>query len=145
MRLQVRRTHVWSSSYLVYRYLWPNLEAAAREATENRADSSRCVLDVGCGHKPYSDMFPGFTYIGVNNSLEDASPDIVANAECLPLATQSFDIVLCTQVLEHVPRPGRLLGECRRVLRPEGWLLLSAPFYWPIHEEPFDFFRFTKY
>jgi SAM-dependent methyltransferase len=145
MRLKARRARIWSQSYLVYRYLWPNLEAAAHQATRDLPSDSRVVLDIGCGHKPYGDLFPDCTHIGINNSTADASPDIVADAASLPIASASIDMVFCTQVLEHVPRPWLLLGECRRVLRPGGWLLLSAPFYWPIHEEPFDFFRFTRY
>jgi len=52
---------------------------------------------------------------------------------------------VATQVIEHVPHPQKMMMECGRVLKPGGYLILSGPFYWPLHEEPFDFYRFTKY
>jgi SAM-dependent methyltransferase len=145
VRLNVRRARFWSSSYLTYRYLWPNLVAAITEAKSQLPSSDRIVLDVGCGNKPYADLFEDCAYFGVNYSTADANPDIVANAMFLPIASQAVDLVFCSQVIEHVQRPWRLVEECFRVLRPGGWLVLSAPFYWPLHEEPHDYFRFTRY
>ncbi len=49
------------------------------------------------------------------------------------------------QVLEHLTEPSKMLGEAFRVLHPGGWLLLSAPMTWRHHEEPLDFFRYTRY
>ena len=57
----------------------------------------------------------------------------------------SFEAVVCTEVLEHVLRPGKVLEEFVRVLAPGGRLCLTVPFAWPLHEEPFDFYRYTKY
>jgi SAM-dependent methyltransferase len=145
VRLKVRRARLWNESYLTYRYMWPNLEAAVREAKQNLPSGARRVLDIGCGHKPYADLFADCQHIGLNNTTQDASPDLVADAMRLPIASQSIDLVFCTQVLEHVARPWILLNECFRVLRPGGWLVLSAPCYWPLHEEPYDFYRYTRY
>jgi SAM-dependent methyltransferase len=61
------------------------------------------------------------------------------------LACERFDIVFCTQVIEHVPDPGALVEETFRVLRPGGFLVLTGPFWWPLHEEPHDYHRFTRY
>ena len=130
---------------MVYHYLWPNLAAAVEEAKRQLPSKARIVLDVGCGNKPYADLFNDCTYIGANYSTIDADPDIVADAMQLPIAAQTVDLVFCSQVIEHVPRPWKLVEECFRVLRPGGWLVLSAPFYWPLHEEPHDYFRFTRY
>ena len=63
----------------------------------------------------------------------------------LPIRDQSVDIVFATQVIEHVTQPHVMIRECKRILRPNGFLILSGPFFWPLHEEPHDFFRFTKY
>lgn len=85
------------------------------------------VLDVGCGSKPYAGLFDGRArrYLGV-----DLAPgpevDVVGPAEALPFGDGSFDVVLCSQVLEHVERPGRVLAELHRVLRPGGIVLLST-------------------
>lgn len=145
MRLKVRQARPWNASYLVYRSMWPNLEAAVLEAKRQLPSTRRRVLDIGCGHKPYADLFADCEYLGLNNSHDDANPDVVGDATRLPIASGSIDLVFCTQVLEHVSRPWELLQECRRVIGPGGWLVLSAPFYWPIHEAPHDFFRFTRY
>jgi len=145
VRLRKRQAHIWSQSFLVYRYLWPNLESAVMEAKRSFPSTERRVLDIGCGHKPYADLFAGCVHVGINNTTADASPDVVADATSLPIASQSIDLVFCTQVLEHVPHPSKLLQECRRVLKAGGWLILSAPFYWPLHEEPHDYYRYTSY
>ena len=63
----------------------------------------------------------------------------------LPIRDESVDIVFATQVIEHVRNPHLMVRECRRILRLNGYLILSGPFFWPLHEEPYDFFRFTKY
>ena len=70
---------------------------------------------------------------------------IVGDAQALGLAGASFDIVLCTEMLEHVPEPQRAVDEMWRVLKPGGLLLLTTRFLFPIHDAPHDYFRFTKY
>jgi SAM-dependent methyltransferase len=57
----------------------------------------------------------------------------------------SFDIVLCNQVLEHVFNPNEFLSEISRVLKTNGTLLLTVPFIWDEHEQPFDYARYTTY
>jgi SAM-dependent methyltransferase len=145
VRLRNRSVHVWSGSYLTYRYLWPNLEAAVMRAKGKLPSDSRVVLDVGCGNRPYADLFADCEYIGLNYSAQDACPDVIADAMKLPIATGTIDLVFCTQVLEHLAKPWRFLEECHRVLRSGGWIVLSAPLYWPLHEEPHDYFRYTRY
>ena len=71
--------------------------------------------------------------------------DIIGSLQDLPVADASFDAVLCTQVLEHVADPLAVLSELRRVTRPGGQLLLTVPLVWPLHEEPYDFFRYTPH
>jgi SAM-dependent methyltransferase len=147
-RLTQRRLRLAARSYLTHRALWAALErhvAAARMTLAARADTPPVVLDLGCGHKPYADLFAGYQHVGVNLDAIDASPDLIANAAALPLAEACIDLVFCTQVLEHVPEPAALLAEAARVLRPGGVLVLSAPFYWPLHEEPHDYLRFTPH
>lgn len=135
-----------SRTYLVYRALWPPLaEAALRAIAECGAKRQPLVIDVGCGEKPYADFFEGARYLGLNYGTDDASPDIVGDAQRLPLKNDCADIVFSTQVIEHVPYPEKLVGEAFRVLKPGGILLLTGPFYWPLHEEPHDFYRFTRY
>jgi len=145
-RLQQRKNSVLSRAYLVYRALWPLLVDAARIAiSECGANGQPLVLDVGCGEKPYADSFQGARYVGLNYGVDDASPDIVGDAQELPFRSNCADIVFSTQVIEHVPHPEKLVREAFRVLRPGEILLLTGPFYWPLHEEPHDYYRFTRY
>ena len=108
-----------------------------------------CLLDVGCGKKPYENLFTNVTqYVGIDltSTIHGQSRiDVFATSLALPFKDQSVDSVLCTEVLEHVPDPRRALQEIHRVTKPGGGLLLTVPLSEQLHEEPFDFYRFTKY
>jgi SAM-dependent methyltransferase len=69
--------------------------------------------------------------------------DVWGDGNALPFATGSADCVLLSEVLEHVPRPENLLREAARVLRPGGRVLLTVPFMAPLHQLPYDYWRFT--
>lgn len=69
----------------------------------------------------------------------------MGSLEAIPVADGSFDAALSTQVLEHVPDPARVLCELYRVLSPGSSLCLTAPLVWQLHEEPYDFYRYTSY
>jgi SAM-dependent methyltransferase len=72
--------------------------------------------------------------------------DVAADlANPLPFGEDTFDTVLATDILEHVPRPEALMNEIARVLRTDGYLVLSVPFFYWIHEEPHDYYRFTEF
>ena len=71
--------------------------------------------------------------------------DVWGDALKLPFAAATMDTVLCNEVLEHVPEPSQLFAEAARVLRPGGVLLLTTPQVWGLHEEPWDFYRYTRY
>lgn len=106
------------------------------------------VLDIGCGEKPYAYLFRWNYYVGVDlpsNSIQSGVVDAYASGLALPFASEVFDTVICSEVLEHVPDPGQLFIEARRVLRRGGHLLLTTPQTWGLHEEPHDYFRYTKY
>ncbi len=107
------------------------------------------VLDIGCGTKPYRRLFPAAVpYFGTETNrtfTPGSEADVTAFGEALPFRTGAFDAVLCTEVLEHVPEPSAFLGEVRRVIAPGGALLLTTPQTWGLHEEPYDFYRYTKY
>lgn len=104
------------------------------------------LLDIGCGSRPYRGLFRGISrYVGVDLPAPGVRADAYADGLRLPFRDQSFDAVLCNEVLEHVRRPERLLSEAARLLRPEGVLILTTPQVWGLHHEPCDFFRYTKY
>lgn len=72
--------------------------------------------------------------------------DIVADIQCMPqILDKSFDSIICTQVLEHVPNPFLAINELYRILRPGGALFLTVPFLNNLHMEPYDYWRFTEH
>ncbi|WP_414661862.1 class I SAM-dependent methyltransferase [Horticoccus sp. 23ND18S-11] len=131
-------SHVY---YLHLRTLFPAIIDCAQLAHGD-------LLDIGCGNKPYEQHFkPSITsYTGCDVIQSSANKvDIICPATDIPLPERSFDTVLCTQVLEHVAEPRRVIAESFRLLRKNGTMLLTCPMYWPLHEEPFDFFRYTTH
>jgi SAM-dependent methyltransferase len=139
-----RLTHAQTSwrdaDYLSKRVMIADLLEARRFARGR-------LLDVGCGNKPYLEMFAAHVrdYIGLDPDHQHSRPDVVADVSCLPFPDASFDTVLTTQVIEHVPEPSRMMAEISRILAPGGHLILTAPQYWRLHEIPHDYYRFTKY
>lgn len=104
------------------------------------------LLDVGCGNQPYAAWHrPLVDTVVAADVAPVASLDAVAAAGRLPFRSGCFDTVLSTQVLEHVEDPQRAVAEAHRVLRPHGHLIVTVPFLYPVHEEPYDFQRFTHY
>jgi ubiquinone/menaquinone biosynthesis C-methylase UbiE len=108
------------------------------------------LLDIGCGTKPYQDLLHHYVteHVGIDQegTLHDKSNiDLFGTAYQIPAEDASFDSVICTAVLEHLEEPELALRECYRVLKSGGMAIYSAPFIWHLHEEPRDFYRFSKY
>jgi SAM-dependent methyltransferase len=107
------------------------------------------VLDAGAGDAPYAELFAHCQYLTADwpQSVHAGGrqADILASLEALPVPDAGFGAVVCTEVLEHIAEPGDVLAELARVLAPGGRLCLTVPFAWPLHEEPFDFYRYTPY
>jgi SAM-dependent methyltransferase len=102
--------------------------------------SDALTLDVGCGSAPYASLYP--KRIGVDLKAH-RGVQVCADVSQLPFADGTFDVVLCTEVLEHVPNPPAAVRELHRVLRRGGKCLLSTRFAYPIHDEV-DYYRFTR-
>ena len=108
------------------------------------------VLDLGCGDQPFYKYIKDQVeeYVAVDHPDTPHSKeniDFFATAYELPFEDNHFDVVLLTQVIEHLESPEKGLTEINRVLKANGKLILSWPFLYPIHEAPRDFFRYTKY
>lgn len=107
------------------------------------------LLDVGCGTKPYRSLFAVDAYIGLDIDSETShkrgGADYLYDGNTFPFADASFDSILCNQVLEHVFNPDEFLGEIVRVLKPGGKLLLTVPFVWDEHEQPYDYARYSSF
>ncbi len=113
-----------------------------------RPNGAGRLLDLGAGTKPYEllyrDFFSDCTSVDVPQSPHDTSSvDVMASADDLPFAAESFDCVLATEVLEHCPDPAAVVREIARVLRPGGRAFVTTPFLVPLHEMPWDFYRYT--
>jgi SAM-dependent methyltransferase len=108
------------------------------------------VLDVGCGQKPYQSLFPATEYVGMDVEISghnhaDEQIDVYYDGILFPFEDHSFDSIICNQVLEHVATPCVTLSEIHRVLKPQGYVLLTVPFLADEHEQPFDFYRYTSF
>lgn len=117
---------------------------AAWLAQEARAGSGPYrVLDVGCGPKPYYPFFAerASEYVGVD--VEDPAAELQGAVEALPVEDASFDVVLCTQVLEHCDDPAQAVRELRRVTAPGGRVLASTHGTQVYHPAPNDHWRWT--
>jgi len=117
------------------------LEAEARRAAKDFGSYS--ALDVGCGPKPYYPFFAPFAepYVGVD--VKDAAAELEGTAESIPVEDGSFDVVLCTQVLEHADDPAAAVRELRRVTAAGGRVLASTHGVQVYHPNPDDYWRWT--
>ncbi len=105
------------------------------------------VLDIG-GKKinkrgrfrPPVDKVETWEYLNIDESTE---PDYLCSAEHIPVDDNSFDILLLTEILEHLENPEVVLKECFRVLKKGGKLIATMPFLYPVHADPYDFQRWT--
>jgi SAM-dependent methyltransferase len=104
--------------------------------------SEDLILDVGSGAQ--SVIPPSYKKIEIDISPKH-KPEIVGSAVEIPFKELSIDHICCSWVYEHVEEPAKVLLEFQRVLKPGGYLYLTANFVWHLHEEPRDFFRFTQY
>lgn len=103
------------------------------------------VLDAGSGDgERYKNLFKFDKYITLDIDSSYGA-DIVGSVENIPSESGSFDSVISTQVLEHTKNPKKAAEEFYRVLKPCGYCLITVPQLNELHEEPRDYFRFTKY
>ncbi|NEQ49246.1 MAG: class I SAM-dependent methyltransferase [Leptolyngbya sp. SIO3F4] len=109
------------------------------------------LLDLGCGNVPlyeaYKDFVDDVTCVDWSNTFHknqflDHECDLT---EPLPLETETFDTIICSDVLEHLPNPENLWEEMYRVLNQDGKALINVPFFYWIHEAPYDYHRYTCY
>lgn len=107
------------------------------------------LLDIGCGSKPYEDLFKVKKYVGLDidskTSRDKKKADFFYKGKKFPLKSACFDSVICSEVIEHVFDPDYFLKETNRVLKKNGRLLISAPFIWDEHEQPYDYARYSSF
>jgi len=109
------------------------------------------ILDFGCGdlrYKKYSDQTNNYIGLDVKNSGFDTNKkkyDILFDGKKIPFENKKFDLILMTEVLEHLETVEETLLEIHRVLKVSGKLLITTPFIWPEHMKPYDFQRYTSF
>ncbi|MBI2415262.1 MAG: class I SAM-dependent methyltransferase [Candidatus Kerfeldbacteria bacterium] len=136
------KTHpqIWEWDYL-------GMKPLLREITQftHSLPGSYRLLDLGCGSKPYRSLFKGATeYIGLD-IVPGPQVDIVGEAWHLPFPDASFDVLITTQVFEHTMKLTETMAEIRRVVKPGGYIFISAPFAFQEHGAPYDYWRFTQF
>ncbi len=139
-RQKKARRYLWSPDYLSSRTLFPALQHGIQKF-------NGLVLDLGCGNQPYQAWFAqhNIQVIGFDPDLVDSQPQVVGLGQRLPFADETFAGVFSAQTLEHVAEPWTMMAEISRVLKPQGYLVLSAPQAWRVHEAPHDYYRYTQY
>lgn len=109
------------------------------------------LLDLGCGKVPLYEKYRAYvsditcvdwSFSPHQTSHLDLEWDLTTG---LPFDDCSYDTIVLSDVLEHIPNPTHLLGEISRVLRFNGVLIFNVPFLYNIHEHPYDFFRYTVF
>jgi SAM-dependent methyltransferase len=134
---------------VVERDLWIKKQASSIEPNSK-------VLDIGAGSSPYRKYFSHCNYVTQDFCQLEPSQlrfgsgysliDIVSNAEQIPVDDCTFDVILLTEVIEHVPNPIEVLKEASRILKDDGVLILTAPLGSGLHQQPYHFYGgYTPY
>ncbi len=107
------------------------------------------LLDIGCGTKPYESISNVDEYIGLEiddgAKRQDKFADILYDGKAIPCRDKEFDSILSNQVFEHVFNPNEFLKEINRVTKMGGKFLISVPFVWDEHEQPYDYARYSSF
>ena len=118
----------------------PVRQALERFLSEHRSELR--AIEIGAQPVQYERFFPDSVVMDVRRG---PGVDVQCDVQALPFTAGSFSTVVCAEVLEHVREPAQAVAEMRRIVRPDGALLLTTRFVFPFHEEPHDFWRFTDH
>lgn len=158
MKIDIKYKEIWDKysdqfgrtifhpQFFAKKYAWEIVDEAQKK-------SHGVLLDIGCGRMPYRPLIlPKVKkYIGADHPSTakmyhgDVKPDIYADATKIPLKTRSIDTILSLMVFEHLPHPELAMQEMKRLLKPNGVVLLSTVQMYPIHDAPHDYFRYSRY
>jgi len=103
------------------------------------------VLDIGIGPGHFRSLMSRFEHVGLDFEPYAGVRVVTDLADRLPFRDSTFDVVVASNVLEHLKRPEEALCECHRVLKPGGLILITVPFLLRVHQAPNDFYRYTHF
>jgi SAM-dependent methyltransferase len=123
--------------------LYKEMEAFARDVPRGAR-----LLDAGAGSGPYKQLFTHARYESadferINKGYQENT--YICDLASIPVEDNCFDFIIFNQVMEHLPEPQLVLVELRRILKRGGKLLYTGPLFYEEHEQPYDFYRYTKY
>lgn len=127
-------------------------QALTTYAAPNPGNGTRSALDVGCGRQPFRKTLEsmGYRYVGMDvQQNQDQSVDLIGPIDA-PMRDAmknagTFQFILCTEVLEHVADWNQAFENLTSLLAPGGKMLMTCPFVYPLHEEPYDYWRPTRH
>jgi len=128
--------------YIARKGLYKNIFRLSRDLNGN-------ILDIGCGSKPYQKLFHNTNYFSLeldsNYTRKHKSADYYYDGVKMPFENSYFDNLITNQVFEHVFNPDEFLCEVNRILKLGGFFIISVPFVWDEHEQPFDYARYSSF
>lgn len=139
------RSELAVSSRLIARLITDKYQPAIRQYAHG------LLLDLGCGKVPFHEAYRDYISDNVcadwpSSTHGNQHVDIFCDlSRTLPFADSTFDTILSSDVVEHLPDPELAFAEMSRLLKPGGILLLNTPFLYMLHEVPHDYYRFTRY
>jgi len=145
LRISLSPKEVSTSSHLIGKLIAEFYDVNLRKHAHGR------LLDLGCGKAPLYGFYKEFIHSNVcvdwdNSPHSSRYIDLACDLnQPLPLESNSFDTIILSDVLEHIRRPDQLWQEIYRVLSPKGKILMNVPFFYWLHEEPYDYFRYTRH
>lgn len=107
--------------------------------------------DLGCGHVPFYEIYKPHITENIcidwpNSAHVNQYLDLTCDLnQPIPLPSSFFNTIIISEVLEHIAEPDLIWAEMTRLLMPGGKILLSVPFFYRIHEAPYDFYRYTEF
>lgn len=133
-----------------FQHNWLIMKIGNKLITQNLSYLKGVVYDLGCGERPYENEILNVAdkYIGVDwsDTFHNLKADIIADLnKTLPIDSEVADSVTSFQVMEHLSEPQIFLKEAHRILKVGGYLVLTIPFQWWVHEAPYDYYRYTPY
>lgn len=130
--------------FIIRKELYKAIESQAPKFTGK-------LVDLGCGTKPYAHEFVNVSeYIGLDieqsgNGDTKSYIDVFYDGSTFPFESNSVDGIFSSETFEHIFNLEEIIPEIHRVLKPDGLLLATCPFFWPEHEVPYDYARYTSF